>query len=151
MNNKSTYDILMRFKRKFPNCVTWWRLRKHCEIIDRHLNPNEVVRFACAGQLDNNCWSIFNTGVIAITSERLVIAQNRLLVGYKFSSVTPDLYNDLQVDSGLIWGTLTIDTIKEKIYLSDLDKKSLPEIETEVSMFMQEAKKKYAKRKEEDR
>lgn len=138
-----SYEQLKRFKSKYPKCVTWWRLKKHCEIVDKHLNPNEELKFIMAGQLDNNHMSFFNTGVLAVTSERLIIAQNRLIVGYKFSSVTPDLYNDLQVDSGLIWGMLTIDTVREQIFVSNLDKKCLPEVETVVTMFMQEAKKKY--------
>ena len=144
----SCYGMLKEFKKKYPGCVTWFRLKKHCAIIDKHLNPNEHIEFIFAGQLDNDALSFFNTGVVAITSERLVIAQNRLIVGYKFSSVTPDLYNDLQVDAGLLWGTLCIDTVKEKIYVSDLDKKSLSEIETKVTMFMQENKKKYKERNE---
>lgn len=139
----NAYKMLSLFKTKYPKSVTWFRLKKHCAIVDRHLNPNEEIRFCMAGQLDDNALSFFNTGVLVITNERLIVAQNRLLIGYKFSSITPDLYNDLQVDAGLIWGTLTIDTIKEKIYISNLDKSSLPEIETQVTMFMQEAKKKY--------
>lgn len=141
----NSYKILKAFTNKYPGGITWFRLKKHCEIIDKHLNPNESIEYMIAGQLDNNPWSWFNTGVLAITTERIVIAQNRLIVGYKFSSITPDLYNDLQVDSGFIWGTLTIDTVKEKIYISDLDKKSLPELETKITMFMQAAKKKYYK------
>ena len=38
---------------------------------------------------------------------------------------------------------LTIDTVREQIYISDLDKRCLPEVETVITMFMQEAKKKY--------
>ena len=48
----------------------------------------------------------------------------------------------MQVDCGLIWGKLCIDTVKEKIYVSNLDKDSLPEIETSITMFMSDAKKK---------
>lgn len=149
--NSNCYDMLKGFKSKYPGCVTWFRLKKHCSIIDKHLNPNEKVEYIIAGQLDNETLSFFNTGVLAITNERLVIAQNRLIVGYKFSSVTPDLYNDLQVDTGLLWGTICIDTIKEKIYVSDLDKKCLPEVETKITMFMQENKKKYKNRKDEEK
>lgn len=143
--NGSTYGKLKMFLEKFPGAVTWFRTKKHCEIIDKHLNPNESVKFVIAGQLDNNALSLFNTGVLAVTNERLLIAQNRLLVGYKLSSVTPDLYNDLKVDAGLIWGTLIIDTVKEEIFISNLSKSSLPEIETQISTFMQEAKKEYVK------
>lgn len=144
-----TYDKLMAFKRKFPGSVTWFRLKKHCDVIEKHLNPNEHVQFAIGGQLDKDALSFFNTGVLALTDKRIIIAQNRLLIGYKLSSVTPDLYNDLQVDAGFIWGTLTIDTIKEKIYVSNLSKASLPEIETQIVMFMQEAKKNIESNKKE--
>ena len=71
--------------------------------------------------------------------------------GYKFSSITPDLYNDLQVEAGLIWGLVTVDTVREQIYVSDLPKSGLSEIETQVTMAMQEAKKKYKKSGEEDK
>lgn len=126
---------------KYPKGVTWFRLKKHCAIVDKHLNPGETINFVLAGQLDNDQLSFFNTGVLVITSERLIVAQNRLLIGYKFSSITPDLYNDMQVDCGLLWGTLCIDTVKEKIYVSNLDKRALPEIETSITTFMCDAKK----------
>lgn len=143
MNN--TYNKLKLFLSKFPGSVTWFRTKQHCKIIDKHLNPNEEVKFVIAGQLDNNNFSFFNTGVLAITNERILIAQNRLTVGYKLSSVTPDLYNDLKVETGLIWGTLIIDTVREEIFISNLSKSSLPEIETEITLFMQESKKAYMK------
>ncbi len=142
---ESCYEKLKAFKQKFPKCVTWFRLKKHCAIVDKHLNPGEHVDFILAGQLDQNHLSFFNTGVLAITNQRLIVAQNRFLVGYKFSSITPDLYNDMQVDCGFIWGMLCIDTVKEKIYVSNLDKNSLPEIETSITMFMADAKKNFNK------
>ena len=140
--HESCYDNLKLFKKKYPGSVTWFRLKKHCAIIDKHLNPNETIDFVIAGQLDNDNLSFFNTGVLAITSERILVAQNRLFIGYKLSSITPELYNDMQVDSGLIWGTLCIDTVKEKIYVSNLAKSSLAEIETSITMFMHDAKNK---------
>lgn len=146
--DRDAYKELMLFKRKYPGSVTWFRLKKHCEIVDKHLNPDEQILFCIAGQLDNDNLSFFNTGVLALTTERIIIAQNRLLVGYYFSSITPDLFNDLQVSTGLIWGNLTIDTMKEKVHMSNLAKSSLPEIETQISMFMRDAKKQYAKRDE---
>lgn len=145
----SAYSELKNFKNKYPMCVTWFRLKKHAAIIDKHLNPNEQILYIFAGQLDNNHFSFFNTGVVAITNERIMIAQNRLIVGYKFSSVTFDLYNDLFVDAGLIWGIVCIDTIKEKIYISNLDKRCLPEIETSVSTIVRETRDTFNKRKDE--
>lgn len=136
------YKKLKSFMKKYPGGVHW-RLKQHCEVIDLHLNPNEELKFIVAGQLDNKPVSFLNTAVLAITSERLLIAQNYVLAGYKFSSITPDLYNDMQVYSRILWGIVCIDTVKEKIYLSNLPIKALPKIETEITMFMQEAKKKY--------
>lgn len=138
--DRNCYDELLLFERKFPGAVTWFRLKKHCEIIDKHLNPDETIEFVLAGQLDNNNLSFFNTGVVAITNKRIMVAQNRLLIGYKLSSITPDLYNDLKVDAGLIWGTLTIDTLNEKIFVSNLAKSSLPEIETQITSFIEAAR-----------
>lgn len=148
--DRNTYAELMIFQRKFPGSLTWFRLKKHCEIIDKHLNPDEQIVFCFAGQLDDSFTSIFNTGVIAITTERIMIAQKRLFFGYRFSSITPDLYNDMQVYSGIIWGKVTIDTVKENINVSNLSKAGLPEIETMVTTSMQEAKKKYKDRGEDE-
>ena len=53
------------------------------------------------------------------------------------------MFNDLEVYEGLIWGMITIDTVKELVNLSNIDKKALPEIETNVTSFMMEEKKKY--------
>lgn len=68
----------------------------------------------------------------------------RLLFGYFLYSITPDMFNDLTVYSGLIWGKVAIDTVKEIVYVSNLSKKSLDEIETKVTEYMMEEKKKYA-------
>ncbi len=141
---RTTYDVAKLFKKKYPMSMTWWRLKKHCKLVDQHINPGEKVLYVVAGQLDNNHFSWFNTGVVVLTNHRLIVAQDRLLVGYKYSSITPDLYNDLTIEAGFIWGMLTIDTVKEKVFVSNLDNKSLGEIETNISTFMMDEKKKYA-------
>ena len=41
----NAYKMLSLFKTKYPKSVTWFRLKKHCAIVDRHLNPNEEIRF----------------------------------------------------------------------------------------------------------
>ena len=58
------------------------------------------------------------------------------------------MFNDLTVYAGLIWGKVKIDTIKELVYVSNLSKKSLDEIETKVTEYMMEEKKKYPLRQE---
>ena len=49
----------------------------------------------------------------------------------------------MEVYMGIIWGKMTIDTVKEEVIITNLSKKSLPEIETQISEFMMEEKKKY--------
>ena len=52
----------------------------------------------------------------------------------------------MQVHAGIIWGMITIDTIKETIYFSNLSKQALPEIQKEITSYMMEAKTKYYKK-----
>ena len=140
----SLYRRVMQFQKKYPGSVAW-RVKKHCEVVQKHINPGEEVIFAFAGQKNDNWYSIFNSYVVALTNKRLVLGRKRLVWGYFFSSVTPDLYNDLLVYQGLIWGKITIDTVKEVIVLSNLSKKSLDTIETNITEFMMKEKRKYGK------
>ena len=36
------YNKAVMFKRKYPGGVIW-RLKKHCEVVEQHLNPWETV------------------------------------------------------------------------------------------------------------
>ena len=138
----SCYELARDFKKRFPSTVAW-RIFQNSKVIDEHVNPDEVVTYAFVGQKNESPFDIFQTAAVAITNKRILIGQKRVLFGYALSSVTPDLYNDMQVYSGLIWGKVTIDTIKEKVVITNLSKDSLREIETEISEFMMEEKKKY--------
>ena len=53
------------------------------------------------------------------------------------------MFNDLSVKMGLIWGKVYIDTIKEVIKLSNLQREALPEIETAITEYMMREKQKY--------
>ena len=55
------------------------------------------------------------------------------------------MFNDLTVKSGIMWGKINIDTIKETIILSNIDKAALPEIETKVTEYMMEQRQKMVK------
>ncbi len=144
----AVYDHAYIFKRKYPKTVTW-RLKKHCAVIEKHLNLGENVEYVFVGQINDLWYDLFSSSVIAITNKRILIGQKRVLFGYKLNSITPDLFNDMQVYQGLMWGKITIDTVKEKVTITNLDKKCLDEIETEVSEKMMELKKDYGQQKEE--
>ena len=139
------YEKVKEFKKRYPGTVTWWRLKKHSAVVERHLNPGEEVLYAFAGQKNDNPFDLWSTSVIALSNKRILIGRKRMLFGYMFQTITPDMFNDMEVYQGIIWGKLTIDTIKEEIVITDLSKKCLPEIETKISEFMMEEKKKYAR------
>ena len=139
------YDMVKKFKEKYPITISF-RLKEHCRIIDTHLNPGEEILYAFAAQKNDSPLMIVNTNVVALTNKRIMIGTKRLLWGYFFVSITPDMFNDLTVNRGLIWGTVTLDTIKEEVVLSNIDPKALPEIESIITEYMMEEKKKYASR-----
>ena len=144
---KSCYEYVRKFKNKYPLTIAF-RLRQHSNLIDKHLNPEEEIKYAFVAQKNNDSFDIVNTNVIALTNKRLMIATKRLLWGYFFVSITPDLFNDLTVSKGMIWGKVKIDTIKEEVTLSNIDPNALPEIETNITDYMMEEKKKYKEREE---
>lgn len=147
---ESVYKKVLRFKRKYPNSIAW-RLKENSEIVQKHLNPGEELIYAFAAQKNDNPFNIFGTSVVALTSKRILIGRKRVLIGYFLNSITPDLFNDLKVSEGIIWGKVYIDTVKEFVTLSNISKNALTEIETEISTYMMEAKKRYyQKEKEED-
>lgn len=142
------YDQVCLFKAKYPGTITWFRLRKHAKVVEDHLNEGEEPIYTFAGQKNDDVLDIWSTCVVCLTNKRIIIAQDHILVGYTMSSITPDMFNDLQVYSGIIFGKITIDTLKETVVLTNLDKKCLPEVETQVTSFMMEEKKKYGSLKE---
>ena len=137
------YDQVAMFKTKYPGTITWWRLKKHAKVIEEHINPDEEAIFSFAGQKTPETWDFFSTAVLTLTNKRIIVAQDHILTGYTFNSVTPDMYNDLEVYAGILWGRVTIDTVKERIVFTNIDKKALGEIETQISQHMMEEKKKY--------
>ena len=138
MNN--SYNILKQFIKKFPMTIAW-RVRSHSKIIDKHLNPDEQILYMFAGQKNDSSINIFNTYVIMFTNKRIILATKRVLFGYFFKSITPDMYNDLIVHRGLIWGTIVLDTVKEVVTISNIDVKALDDIETNITEIVLKQKK----------
>ncbi len=140
--NNPVYKFISDFKRKYPFTVAW-RLRKNSEVVAKHLSPDEEILYAFAAQKNDNPLDIITTCVVALTNKRILIGQKRVVFGYFLYSITPDMFNDLTVSMGLIWGKVIIDTIKEKVILSNIQKEALIEIENNISSYMMNEKKKY--------
>ena len=138
----TVYEKALEFKHKHPGGITW-RLKKHCDVVEKHLNPGEKVLFVFMGQKNNSWYEVFMSCVVVLTNKRLLIGQKRVVWGYFLSSITPDMYNDLLVYQGLLWGRVTIDTVKEKVTISNLAKSGLDDIETNITEFMMQEKKLY--------
>lgn len=142
MKKNSVYEKLVEFKEKYPMTVAW-RLKKHAKIVDKHLNPGEEVLYAFAAQKNESPLDIFMTYAVVLTNKRIILAQKRLIFGYFYTAITPDMFNDLTIKMGLIWGSVHIDTVKEVVKLSNIQREALDEIETYITEYMMEEKKKY--------
>ena len=129
------YNLVCKFMRKYPRTIAS-RLMKHSKVVEGIIDNDEQIMYVFCGQKNDTYGMIFDTCVVVGTNKRLIIGQKRLLWGYQIINVTPDMFNDLKIYSGLYWGTIEIDTVKEVIYISNLDKRALDEIETSVNNIM---------------
>lgn len=138
-NKKILEEQLARFKSKYPLTIGW-RLNKNSRVLLEHLHDDEVIKYAFYAQKNKSSLDVTSTGIVAVTNKRLLIARDRVVIGYFFDSITPEMFNDLKVRSGIIWGKIIIDTIKEIVILSNISKSALVEIEEEITSAMMKLK-----------
>jgi hypothetical protein len=136
------YKKALAFRTKYPITIAF-RLNAHSKIIEKYINEDEKLLYVFTGQKNNKSIGLPNTFIAALTDKRLLFARKRVLFGSFFYAITPDMFNDLKVESGLIWGKIIIDTVKELVTISNIDIAALNEIETNVTQYMMEEKKKY--------
>ena len=140
---KTVYQQLLDFKKKYPMTIAW-RLKSHAKVIEKHLNPGEEILYTFAAQKNDNPLDIITTYAVVLTNKRIMVGSKRVLFGYFFTTITPDMFNDLKVNMGIIWGKIYIDTVKEFVTFSNIDRNALPEIETNISEYMMNEKRKIA-------
>ena len=126
------YPLVARFINKYPLTLAW-RIKKHCKVLEKHINPGEEIMYAFAGQKNG---ALLSTSVILLTNKRILIGSKRVLFGYFLTSITPEMFNDFKVSNLIIWGKVYIDTVKEFITVSGLQKKALVEVETNFSEYI---------------
>ncbi len=143
----SIYEKAKKFKKKYPMTIAW-RLKQNSSIIEEHLEDDEKVLYVFVGQKNPFFYNIFNTAIFVLTNKRIVIGRKRVVYGSAFDSIMPYLFNDLNVRTGLFWSKIHIDTVKEHVVISNLDKKAAKEIEKSISKNMFELKKTFEKPKE---
>jgi len=138
----SVYTLAKEFKIKYPATIAF-RIKAHSKVAQKFIGSDEEVKYVFVAQKNFKSYEFINTNVVVLTNKRLLVATKRLVFGYFYKAITPDMFNDLTLRSGLLWGKVVIDTIKEKVILSNIDKAALAEIEQNVSSVMMEEKKKY--------
>lgn len=138
------YNSVKDFLRKYPFTIAW-RVKKHSSVVEEHLNDDEVVLYSFAGQKNSNFMQPFFTTVVVFTNKRMLLGRKRYLGRYYYTSITPDMLNDFEIKTNILYGVVEIDTVKEHFYIGCLDKRSLPSIEDALSKYMVNEKLKYMK------
>ena len=131
MKKSIVYEKVKEFKKKYPMTISW-RLKKHSELVEKHLQKDEEVLYAFAAQKNNNPFDIITRSVVVITNDRIIMGQKRLFFVYFLTNITSEMLNDLTIRMGLIWGKVCIDTIKEVVYLSNIQRDALTEIQNQI-------------------
>lgn len=144
MSKNIIYDKVKEFKRKYPLTVAF-RLRAHAKVAANFVGSDEEIKYVFVAQKNFHSFDIINTNIVVLTDKRIIVATKRLVFGYFFRMITPDMFNDLTIKKGIIWGKVIIDTINEKVVLSNIDSKALAEIDDNITMYMLEEKKKQRK------
>ena len=126
MQNK-IYEEVKKFKRKYPLTIAF-RLKSHAKIAAKFIDADD---------------EIINTNIIVLTNKRLIVITKRLIFGYFFRMITPEMFNDLTIKNGILWGKVIIDTVKEEVVLSNIDSRALSEIDDNITMYMLEQKRKF--------
>ena len=136
------YNKIKDFKKRFPTTIAW-RVKARSKVAAEHINDDEEVLYAFAAQKLPSVFNVTSTYVIVITDKRILLAQKRLLFGYFYYTITPDMFNDLTIKMGILWGRVIIDTVKETVNLTFISKDALREIETVLSKYMMQEKRQY--------
>ncbi len=136
----SILEEAIKFKKKYPITLAF-RLKGHANVAEKHLDHDEDLKYVFVGQKNDTNFQFPNTFLIALTSKRMLFARKRMLYGYLFYAITPDMLNDVKIEANLLWGKIIIDTVKELVTISNLSKRSLDEVETAITKYMIEKRK----------
>lgn len=141
--NQIIYEEARAFRRKFPLTIAF-RLKANSAVVQKHLDAGETPLYTFVGQKRKDRMGRNQTAVVTITDKRILIGRSKLFhFGYILNVITPDMFNDLRVECGPIFGSVILDTIKEKVIITYLDRRSLDDIENHVSGTMTNLKKQY--------
>ncbi len=141
----NVYEEIKKFKKKYPQTIAF-RLKHHAKVLEEHINPDEKIFYMFAGQKGNSVISFVSTNIVIFTNQRMIVVHDRFFSPYFYTSITPDMLNDFEVKRGYFWGHVCIDTVKEVIYISNIDPNALVEIEDNLSKYMIKFRPKFLKK-----
>ena len=110
----AVYDKMLEYRKKHPGGIVW-RMKRHAEVVESYINHDEEVLYAFPAQKNESFAEIFCTFSVVLTNKRILLGHKRLTWGSFYYTITPDLYNDMQIYEGLIWCKVKIDTVKELV------------------------------------
>ena len=112
----------------------------HFKLIENLLRSDEEVKVVFIGIHNYISTTKHNSNfAYAITNDRIVMAQKKV-IGENIITVSLDNINDITFTSGMLFGVLTIDTIKEKFNVA-LDKVRAKNIHDKVQAVLEESHK----------
>ena len=144
----SIYSSVLKFKKKYPWTIAW-HLKRHSKVVENIIDKDEKILYTFCGQR-NDTNMLFDSCVVAVTNKRIIVGEKRALFGYYLITISTELFNDLKITTGIIWGRIEIDTVKENLFISNVDKKAMDEIETKVHEIMLKNKRRLREKKEKE-
>ncbi len=113
--------------------------QKHFALIADELQPDETVRMAFIGLHDYQSATKHDGNyAYALTDKRLILAQKKL-VGQELQSVAISQISDVSTSTGLLMGTLTVNTLGT-IFNVGIDKKSVRNVGDRLHSLLLELK-----------
>ena len=79
---------------------------------------DEEVKDVFAAQKNYQSYEIINTNIIVLTNKRLIVITKRLIFGYFFRMITPEMFNDLTIKNGILCRSFIIGDVHFKGFVN---------------------------------
>lgn len=124
-----TADEMLEFMKlhKLGSGVISANEKRHFKVLAKQLKPNEDIDVCFMGLHNYKSMSNHNGyWAYGMTKDKIIMAQNRV-IGEHVLVVSLRNINDVFMKTGIVWGTLTIDT-RDEIFNIAIDKNSIRNI-----------------------
>lgn len=124
-----TSDEMLEFMKlhKLGSGVISANEKRHFKVLAKQLKPNEDIDVCFMGLHNYKSMSNHNGyWAYGITKDKIIMAQNRV-IGEHVLVVSLRNINDVFMKTGIVWGTLTIDT-RDEVFNIAIDKNSIRNI-----------------------